>query len=246
MDALFAIVGLLSLPVFLVSVIAMIFKKWRRKAMGAAVASVVGFVFAIIGSNEQTEAARQQGYKSTTELRHAQQEKAREAVAEKEAQRRELLNQPDPEARFVAMIDRNREQYKKGESDLQRGAVRPARSNEICSFSSDLNRWVGTIAALSTNGDGKGVVSVKIANRLHLSTTNNSLSDIGSNTLITSDSSLYRALLTMKVGDTVRVDGEFLRGGPDCFREHSLTLAGSIQDPDFWVRFSRIDKVELP
>jgi hypothetical protein len=72
------------------------------------------------------------------------------------------------------------------------------------------------------------------------------LSDTGTNTLIKPDTALYKALLTMKLGSTVRIHGRLFASGPDCYREKSVTLAGSLEDPDFLVRFSRIEPIELP
>jgi hypothetical protein len=110
-----------------------------------------------------------------------------------------------------------------------------------------LKNWVGTIERLSTNGDGDGVLTVQLADNAHLGTNNNSFSDMTESTLIKSDSSLYRELLIrMKINDPIRFSASLFPNSTDCFREHSVTLGGSLDDPIFVVRFSRVQRVELP
>jgi hypothetical protein len=254
MSTAMALFSVLCMAVLFGSLIALIFRRVRRKATWTAIASFVCLVISIVlFSSEQSESARQMGFKDATEMRlakeagvsdagewHARHEKAA-------AELRELLAPPDSEAAFIAIISRSQQQYKEGQNELQRGSVRPSRANALCStVGTTISRWIGKLESLSTNGDGKGVLSIKIADHLHLKTWNNSLSDISDRTLIESDTPLYRTLLTMKAGDTVRVEGELISGGPDCFREGSMTLGGAVQDPEFIVRFSRIDRVELP
>jgi hypothetical protein len=103
--------------------------------------------------------------------------------------------------------------------------------------------WVGKISELTSNGDGKGVVSIELAPNVHFSTWNNALSDIGDNTLIDPNSSLFKSLSTMKKGDVVRFSGRFSSSKTDCVREKSLTLAGSMTDPAFTMRFTSVGKL---
>ena len=54
---------------------------------------------------------------------------------------------------------------------------------------------------------------------------------------------MYHDLLKLKVGETVRFSGTFFAGDTDCFQEQSMTLGGSITDPEFLFRFSRVEPV---
>lgn len=270
---MWALLSVLFLLVLLGSLIGLVFKRVRRKAGWTVLAGFVGLVASVIFfSGEMDENARQRGFVSAADLQQAQKagitdptawrtyqeklradeqavaEAKRKAQAELEARRAELLRPPTDQVSFMRAIERGRAQYKNGQTDLQRGSARPTRAKEICSASSgpQVNGWIGTISQLSTNGDGNGVLSIKLADRLHLATWNNSLSDIASDTLIKADSSLYRALLSMKVGELVRVYGRMFQSSQDCFRETSLTMSGSLDDPTFLMRFSRIDRVVLP
>jgi hypothetical protein len=103
--------------------------------------------------------------------------------------------------------------------------------------------WVGKISQLSSNGDGKGVLSIEVAPNVHVSTWNNALSDIGSQTLIDPSSSLFKNLANMKRGDVVRFSGRFASSDVDCVREQSVTLAGSMTDPSFTMRFTSVNKL---
>ena len=239
------------------SVTGLFFKRLRRKATRIALASFVGLVTSlIISGGEHDETARQKGFLSGADLQQAEKagvadptawqvekEKAkttelaamevkRVAVASAEARRMELLRQPPEQAKFIRATERGREQFENGQNDLQRGAARPFRANEICSAlpGSQVKGWIGTVANLSTNGDGNGVVSIKIAHKLHLVTWNNSFSDIGTDTLIKAGSPLYLALLNMKVGDFVRLHGRMFSSPQDCHRETSPTLASTPLD----------------
>jgi hypothetical protein len=273
MTDLFGFLVFFSLFALAVSGIALLFRQKRRKAKWVAAASAVAFVVCIVSFLNSTDddarlkgfidsadsrAAENAGFKDASSWR-AQQNKIK---AEKDAQadvaakaraaalaaRAALLEPPLEQKRFVEALSRGRSQYKAGENDLQRGAARPARAKAICSALStrNLENWVGTIERLSTNGDGDGVLTVQLADNAHLGTNNNSFSDMTESTLIKSDSSLYRELLRMKINDPIRFSASLFPNSTDCFREHSVTLGGSLDDPIFVVRFSRVQRVELP
>jgi hypothetical protein len=156
-----------------------------------------------------------------------------------------LLRPLPQERQFIEAVRNAQLQYKSGSNDLQKGAARPTRARSICSAMPEprATDWIGTIDDLSTNGDGDGVLSIKIAERAHVKTNTNSFADHRTDTLIKANSSLYRDLLKLKIGETVRFSGSFFAGGTDCFQEQSVTLAGSITEPEFLFRFSRVELV---
>ena len=95
---------------------------------------------------------------------------------------------------------------------------------------------------LSSNSEGKGVLYIKLAENVHVETTNNSLSEAlsGNSTLIEPGSALFEKLSRMKVGDEVRFSGQFFPSKLDCVEETSLTLSGSMTDPEFLMRFTAV------
>jgi hypothetical protein len=188
-----------------------------------------------------------QRQKVEAEKAAAAKSRAEEVAAAAEAQAA-LLRPPLQERQFIEAIRNAQSQYKTGSNDLQKGAARPTRARLICSVMPETRAsdWIGTVADLSTNGDGEGVLSITISEGAQLKTHNNSVSDYRTNTLIKANSSLYHDLLKVKIGETVRFSGAFFAGSIDCFQELSMTLAGSITEPEFLFRFSRVERLAPP
>lgn len=103
--------------------------------------------------------------------------------------------------------------------------------------------WIGKVTTLTTNGDGKGVIEVSISDHVTIKTWNNSLSDIADETLIEPGSSVFSQLGELHNGDKVKFSGGLISAPTDCFKEGSVTLHGSMSDPEFILRFSRIEKL---
>ncbi|MBX8814550.1 hypothetical protein HBA91_18190, partial [Ochrobactrum sp. MR34] len=85
------------------------------------------------------------------------------------------------------------------------------RKQEICAQNNGYTdgEWYGVIEKVTTNSDGHGVVSLKIAPNIIIKTWNNALSDIGHGTLIKKDTPLYSGASTLKPGDKVKFTGKF-------------------------------------
>lgn len=147
------------------------------------------------------------------------------------------------EAGFVDVALQGRQRFNAAPSEFAQGATRPDRKDALCRAypSSLVNGWTGKLVTLSTNGDGKGVVAVEIAPHVQLKTWNNALSDIGSKTLIGSDSPVYRSLGTLRVGQMVRFSGRLFSSETDCYKETSMTISGSMTDPEFLFQFETIE-----
>lgn len=130
---------------------------------------------------------------------------------------------------------------------MQRGGIKATRDSDICGIISNksIENWVGYIDNLSANSDGLGVLSVAIAQGVTVKTWNNSLSDIGSKTLIPPESKLFQKASQMKVGQKVAFSGKFVAGNArECVREASLSLSGSLSAPDFIFKFSDITAIQ--
>lgn len=218
----------------------------EKNAAAAAAAKVrAEQIAAIAEAKAAAETIKAEQMATVAEAQAAENKIKAEKVAAAAEAEAALRRPPAQENRFIEATRNAQLQYKTGSNDLQRGAARPMRARSICSAMPEprATDWIGTIDELSTNGDGDGVLSVRIAERTHLKTYNNSFSDHRTSTLIKANSGVYRDLLKLKIGEMVRFSGTFFPGDTDCFLEQSVTLGGSITDPEFVFRFSSVERV---
>ena len=153
---------------------------------------------------------------------------------------------PSDQARFIEAVTKARSQFIAAANELAAGGLRNSRQQAVCNalHGNYVSGWIAKVADQSTNGDGKGVVTLELAPNLQVSTWNNAVSDFSDKTLIDPESQLFKSLAAMKRGDTVRFSGDFFPSKVDCVREMSVTLAGSMRSPVFTMRFSSIRKLE--
>jgi aspartyl protease family protein len=158
------------------------------------------------------------------------------------------LQAPSDQTRFTSAVVSARASYERAPNELAAGGIRSGRQHAICNIviNQSASDWVGKITKLTSNGDGKGVISIALAPNVQVSTWNNSPSDIGDDTLIDPTSSLFKALATMKVGEPVKFSGRFSSSRTDCVGEQSVTLQGSMTDPAFTMRFTSIVRKTAP
>jgi aspartyl protease family protein len=158
------------------------------------------------------------------------------------------LQGPSDQTRFTSAVVSARTSYERAPNELAAGGIRSGRQQAICNIviNQSASDWVGKITKLTSNGDGKGVISISLAPNVEVSTWNNSFSDLGDRTLIDPTSSLFKALATMKVGDPVKFSGRFSSSSTDCVGEQSVTLQGSMTDPVFTMRFTSITRKAAP
>lgn len=149
---------------------------------------------------------------------------------------------PASQVAFLKAVEDATAAYKAADTDFQKGATRPARAKAICAAlkTTSARDWVGTVSELSTNNDGKGVLSVTLSDGVVIGTWNNALSDIGSDTLIEASSPVFAAMGTLKDNQAVTFSGNFIKSDVDCVSEKSLSLSGSMRSPAFAFRFSAI------
>lgn len=157
----------------------------------------------------------------------------------------EKLPIPSDQARFERAVLSARTSYNSAANELAAGGIRNSRRQAICDavINQQASDWVGRIETLTSNGDGKGVVSLSMTQYMHVATWNNNLSDIRDQTLIDPTSSMFKELAALKVGDLVKFSGHFSSSNTDCVGEQSVTLRGSMTDPAFTMRFSSIRKI---
>lgn len=149
---------------------------------------------------------------------------------------------PAGEQELIDISAKGAADFDDGANDMAKGAARPRRAAAICKAlrSTTVHDWIGTVDQLSSNGDGKGVLGVRIAKNVTLETWNNALSDISDQTLIAPASQVFKEASAMKVGQTVRFSGSFIRSQTDCIEERSMTLEGSMKEPAYIFRFSSV------
>ena len=131
------------------------------------------------------------------------------------------------------------------ENDLQRGGVLRTRTRAICSVmdSMKVTNWTGQVSNLDANSDGKGVVAIRIADGAEVKTWNNSLSDIGDETLIEPESKLFDQVMALEEDQVVKFSGTFFKDDANCLEEGSMTLGGNLSEPEFVFRFSSVTPV---
>jgi hypothetical protein len=152
---------------------------------------------------------------------------------------------PSDEANFIASVRGKSAAFASAENDLMKGGIRNERKIAVCQalgHSLSVDGWVGEISLLSSNSDGKGVFSVKVADNIHLVTANNAFSDFAfhSDTLIDPTSELFKGLSKLQEGEKIRFSGSFFPSDVDCVQENSMTLSGSMTDPDYLVHFTEV------
>jgi hypothetical protein len=151
-------------------------------------------------------------------------------------------NMPPSQQRFLDIISAGQRAWNAGANEMQKGASRPARAQALCAGPIPVaDRWVGRVKSLSTNNEGRGVLAIVVAAGVVIKTWNNALSDIGSDTLLVPGSEVFSAAAAMRAGQLVRFNAALARSPTDCLSESSMTIRGSMMEPEFIARFSRIE-----
>ena len=158
---------------------------------------------------------------------------------ESEAQSAAYGEMPKQQREFVKAVSKAQEVDT--ENELKLGKALSKRNKAICKVlaSRSIKNWSGKIVELDANNDGKGIVSIEIAEDVHISTWNNAFSDMFDNTLI-EPGSLFDDFLEHEEGDIVRFSGKFADGDDVCVNDSRITLSGKLQDPDFIFKFRSV------
>lgn len=277
MTILAPLMWLAGCAIFVVSLIGLIFKRFRRRAKfglaGSVAAVILGTIFIV---NDPDSEARKKGFESSSdrssataegvtdsaqwtliksqraaaanEERRKQWDAAQRLAQERQQARERLLAKPAQQEAFLKIVEEGQRAFRAAENDFQRGATRPVRSQAICSALSSVavSNWIGRVSRLTTNSEGLGVLGIDVGSKILATTWNNKLSDMVADSLIGPNTAVYQRMGSLKNGDLVRFSGSFVRGGADCIQEQSVTIRGSMADPEFTFVFQSLDKVELP
>lgn len=153
---------------------------------------------------------------------------------------------PASELAFCEANTKTREAYAAAANDLVRSRLAKERQKAIAAAmgpKDSFSDWVATLEKLTTTGDGRAVVEIKLSCGVVVGTQNNDFSDALSltRTTIAPDTPLYQQLEHMTAGQSVIVSGSMVRtrrGGD--FDDMSLTERGSVNDPKWLAKFSEI------
>ncbi len=123
---------------------------------------------------------------------------------------------------------------------MKLGSALSRRNKGLCKIVENgrVKHWSGKIATLDANGEGKGVVSIEIAEDVHVATWNNAFSDYEDHTLIEAGQ-LFDKFLEHEEDDVVTFSGKLIGNG-SCVNDKRLSLKGKLDDPEFVFRFSDV------
>lgn len=154
---------------------------------------------------------------------------------------------PPDEQKFIAIVSEAQRATATASNDMQKGGVRAQRATQVCDLlkGSNISGWVGKAMKIDANSDGKGVLSIAIANDIIITTWNNAVSDVSDNTLLEPSSDLFQKASQLRRRQDVRFSGNFLTGSDeDCVKESSLTLDGSLKNPEYLFRFADVTSLQ--
>lgn len=159
-----------------------------------------------------------------------------------EAPNNDSTSVPSDQEQFVAIFLDYLNQFKAAETELQGANILNQRDDALCRVLTrgQVDGWVGKLATVSANSEGKAVLSVEIAKDLRLETWNNALSDMFDDTLVEPGTSLYDNVLPLKRGDTVVFSGEFIAGSNYCLKDKRFSDSARASKPDFVFRFTEM------
>lgn len=209
----------------------------------ACLCVLIGLFFAAlhISNSEQQAAAERPAAATATEGPAAGTER-REQVQEAPL--------PVDEAQFISTLASFKEHYHAASNEFLRSTVRRERAAALERILRGrlVDGWIGSVSSMTTTGDGSGVLSIRPPGYdwITVGTWNNSLSDIGSGTLIPAGSPLYEQVSHLSVGGKVTFAGTFGSGDLDYLKESSMTEAGSMDDPEFVFTFASVRAASAP
>ena len=150
----------------------------------------------------------------------------------------------ETQRKFVEIAVSYKKIFKDAKNKLQQSSSRTMRRQALAGLGMGMHidGWTGSIKCMETTSDGHAAIVVSLGSGIELHTWNNSVSDIGSGTLIYHDTALYNKLSNMERGQKIKFSGTFLPSSEDYYQESSLTLEGSMLEPEFLFKFTAINR----
>lgn len=152
----------------------------------------------------------------------------------------------DAEAELVRVAQAGAAAYDRADNDLQKSALKAERAQQLRAAlrgTLAFQDWAGKLSYMSTDRDGSAYVKIELAENVSIHTSRGNVISKEGSALLRPGSELYQRFSTMKVGDAVRVSGEFVPDAEFFVHETSLTERGSMSDPDFAVRIFSVLKL---
>lgn len=162
------------------------------------------------------------------------------------------LPYPQSQRQFVDLNRGCVTAYRSGTNEIQRSLAFNSCNESRTQYAAKhpIRGWLGTVESISTD-QGADVVSFRITTSIDgfditYGTVSNRLSDARYGSLITQTDPLFGVLANLHVGDRVAFDGEFLGdpAGKTGTWESSVTERGSMEEPEFNIRFTKVEPVD--
>lgn len=147
---------------------------------------------------------------------------------------------PADQKRFIQIVKQAQSASRSAANDMARGGALAIRNNALKNEELDVTSWIGVVTLIYSNSDGWGVLVIEIAKDVSIQTWNNSISDMSSDTLIKPGSALFNAAASLKLGQTVKFSGQFIRDDETGVGEQSMSLQGKLEEPEFTFKFSSL------
>lgn len=194
-------------------------------------------------STTQMQVTKTDQSENTVQTEPPPQDKPQEVAVPVEPQ----INIPSNQKAFVDVVESVKSEYDSAPNELKKSAVRTKRGKLIqkaLNNSRNISGWVGIIADMQTNSEGKAIFAIKLESAgIELQTWNSAFQDAFDNTLISQDNKLYTVISDLNKGDRVIVNGSFSRSDEsDFIKERSMTENGSMSDPEFIFKFTSVKK----
>ncbi len=140
--------------------------------------------------------------------------------------------------------------YSEASNEIQKSNVFNYCNNTRKSFAKkigyQISDWVGKITSIKTDQGGDNAFIEIESNadnfKIEYRTYNNTLSDIGTGSVLKKGTYVYNQVGNLKEGDAVNFSGNFFEDSQRGILEASLTELGSIESPEFILRFTDIKK----
>lgn len=155
------------------------------------------------------------------------------------------IRYPESQKSFIGNVLAAKAGYKSGQNAVAQGNERIHRKHNLDSYKNKkAENWIGTIYQMSTVSDGsKAWLRVQIDLYIILTTSKSERADEGIQSLIPWRTDVYDKLLALKTGDWIMFSGRFFPSKEDGVQEISLTMHGSMTDPEFLFKFIDIKKI---
>jgi hypothetical protein len=124
---------------------------------------------------------------------------------------------PQDQKQFIEIVERFDRAYAQAVSDIAKDATRLQRAKAICAATRTpvVQNWTGMVFKVSSNRE----LTLALSTQIWVTTWNDSISDIGDNTLIDPKSPLFDQAVLLKKNQQVLFSGSFIPDSTDCFRE---------------------------